>query len=41
MLLMSAMMLWSGYRCLRNGGIEWRGTHYSIEELRAGQRVKF
>ncbi|HEX2241682.1 MAG TPA: glycosyltransferase family 2 protein [Gammaproteobacteria bacterium] len=41
MLLMSAMMLWSGYRCLRNGGIEWRGTRYSIEELRAGQRVKF
>ena len=40
-LLISIMMLWSAYRCLVNGGIHWRGTHYSLSELRAGQRVKF
>jgi hypothetical protein len=40
MLLISAMMLWAGYRCVRNGGIDWRGTYYSIDQLRAGQRVK-
>jgi hypothetical protein len=41
MLLVTAMMLRSGYRCVKNGGIDWRGTHYPIEQLRAGQRVKF
>jgi hypothetical protein len=41
MLLISAMMLRAGYQCLKNGGIDWRGTHYPIEQLRAGQRVKF
>ena len=40
-LLITMMMLWSAYRCLVNGGIHWRGTHYSLSELRAGQRVKF
>jgi glycosyltransferase involved in cell wall biosynthesis len=41
MLLISAMMLHAGYQCVKNGGIEWRGTHYPLDELRAGQRVKF
>ena len=41
MLMFIAMVLRSSVKCLRNGGIDWRGTHYSIEELRAGQRVKF
>jgi glycosyltransferase involved in cell wall biosynthesis len=41
MLMFVAMMLRSSIKCLRNGGIDWRGTHYSIAELRAGQRVKF
>jgi hypothetical protein len=41
LLLISAMMLRAGYRCFKNGGIEWRGTHYSMEPLRAGQRVGF
>ncbi len=41
LLMISFMFLWSGYRCLKNGGIDWRGTHYSLKELRAGQRVKF
>jgi glycosyltransferase involved in cell wall biosynthesis len=40
-LLVTAMMLRAGYRCVKNGGIDWRGTHYPIEQLRAGQRVKF
>jgi glycosyltransferase involved in cell wall biosynthesis len=40
-LLITAMMLRAGYRCIKNGGIDWRGTHYPLEQLRAGQRVKF
>jgi len=40
-LLLGAMLLWSGLRCLRHGGIAWRGTRYSLAELRAGQRVRF
>ena len=40
-LLITAMMLHAGYRCVKNGGIDWRGTHYPLEQLRAGQRVKF
>jgi glycosyltransferase involved in cell wall biosynthesis len=40
-LLITAMMLRAGYQCLKNGGIDWRGTHYPIDQLRAGQRVKF
>ncbi len=41
LVMLSFMMLWSGLKCLKNGGIDWRGTHYSMEELRKGQRVKF
>lgn len=41
MLMFTAMVLRAGFKCLWNGGIDWRGTHYSIDELRAGQRVKF
>ena len=40
-LLISLMMLRAGFQCLRNDGIDWRGTHYSLDELRAGQRIKF
>lgn len=39
--LFGLMLLWSGYTCTKNGGIDWRGTHYTLKELRAGQRVKF
>lgn len=39
--LMAVIMLRSAYKCLRNGGIDWRGTHYSVTELRRGQRVRF
>jgi glycosyltransferase involved in cell wall biosynthesis len=40
-LLITAMMLRAAYQCLKNGGIDWRGTHYPIDQLRAGQRVRF
>ena len=40
-LLVSIMMLYAGYKCIRNNGIDWRGTHYPLEKLRQGQRVKF
>ena len=41
LIMISLMFLWSGYRCLKNNGINWRGTHYSLKALRNGQRVKF
>lgn len=41
LLLFSCMLLWSGFQCTRNGGIDWRGTHYATHELKLGQRVKF
>lgn len=41
LIMMSLMMGWAAWRCLKNGGIDWRGTHYPINELRKGQRVKF
>ena len=40
MLLITFMMLRAGYKCLKNNGIDWRGTHYPLEQLRAGQRIK-
>lgn len=40
MFMLSLMMLWSAYHCLISGGIDWRGTRYSLKELREGQRVK-
>jgi len=41
LILISLMMMWAAYRCVKNRGIDWRGTHYSIDQLRAGQRVRF
>jgi len=41
LIMISFMFLWSGYLCMKNGGINWRGTHYPLKALRAGQRVKF
>ena len=41
LLLITAMMLRAGYQCVKNGGIDWRGTHYPLDQLRTGQRVKF
>ena len=41
LILITLMMMWAAYKCVRNGGIDWRGTHYSTKELRTGQRVRF
>jgi glycosyltransferase involved in cell wall biosynthesis len=41
MLLITLMMLRAGFQCIWNDGIDWRGTHYPLDQLRAGQRVKF
>ncbi|MDH3442784.1 MAG: glycosyltransferase [Deltaproteobacteria bacterium] len=41
LLLISLMMIRAGFQCIRNNGIDWRGTHYPLDQLRAGQRVKF
>ena len=41
LLLISLMMLRAAYECLRHDGIDWRGTHYPLAQLRAGQRVRF
>lgn len=40
-LILAFMMLWAGIKCTIKGGIDWRGTHYSMKELKKGQRVKF
>ena len=37
---LSYTLLRSMFITRRAGGISWRGTHYSIEEMREGQRVK-
>lgn len=40
-ILINFMMIHAAWRCLRNNGIEWRGTHYALDKLRAGQRIRF
>ena len=39
-ILISLMLLRSGIMCIVRGGITWRGTWYSLDELRAGHKVK-
>jgi len=39
--VVGVMMLHAGYRCWRQGGVNWRGTIYPVETLKQGQRVKF
>lgn len=38
--MIGAMMACAAWKCLAHGGIAWRGTHYPLDQLRAGQRVK-
>jgi hypothetical protein len=38
--VIGAMMVHAAWKCLAQGGIDWRGTRYPLEQLRAGQRVK-
>ena len=40
LVMIGAMMLHAAWKCLAQGGIDWRGTRYPLEQLRAGQRVK-
>jgi glycosyltransferase involved in cell wall biosynthesis len=39
-LLIVGIVLRSGWKCFRQGGIQWRGTFYPLKKLREGQRVK-
>lgn len=39
-LLISVMMLNAAYQCLRQDGIDWRGTYYPLSQLKAGRRIK-
>lgn len=40
LLLLGFILLRASYLCFRNKGIIWSGTHYPMEELRKGSRVK-
>jgi len=40
LLMLGAMMVHAAWKCLAQDGIDWRGTCYPLEHLRAGQRVK-
>ena len=40
LVMIGAMMVHAAWKCLAQGGIDWRGTRYPLEQLRAGQRVK-
>jgi glycosyltransferase involved in cell wall biosynthesis len=38
--MIGAMMAHAAWKCLAHNGIDWRGTHYPLSQLRGGQRVK-
>jgi len=39
MVALLALVVRSAWRCLKDGGVTWRGTFYPLRELREGQRV--
>ena len=39
-LILLGIVIRSGWKCLRRGGIEWRGTFYPVRKLKEGQRVR-
>jgi len=39
-LILLGILIRSGWKCFRRGGIEWRGTIYPVDKLKAGQRVR-
>ena len=39
-LILLAIVIRSGWKCFRRGGIEWRGTFYPVDKLKEGQRVR-
>ena len=41
LIIYSMVVIRAGYKCIANNGINWRGTHYSIQDLKQGQRIKF
>lgn len=38
--ILSFILLRSAYLCWKQNGILWRGTHYRLQDLKAGSRVK-
>ena len=40
LIMIGAMMVCAAWKCLKHGGIDWRGTHYPLAQLRSNQRVK-
>lgn len=41
MMLIMLMMLNSAVRCWFQGGVRWRGTLYTVADLKKGQRIRF
>jgi len=39
MVALLALVVRSAWRCLKDGGVTWRGTFYPLRDLREGQRV--
>jgi hypothetical protein len=40
LIMIGAMMIHAAWKCLKHGGVDWRGTRYPLAQLRSGQRVK-
>jgi glycosyltransferase involved in cell wall biosynthesis len=38
--ILAALVIRSAWRCLKDGGVTWRGTLYPLKDLRDAQRVK-